>query len=45
MWKWKRQRLAVLWFPEGTARRTPGQGRRPPEGEEAEGHPSFTLSN
>lgn len=43
MWKWKRQRLAMLWFPEGAAGRIPEQGRRPPEGEEAEGRPSLIL--
>ena len=43
MWEWRRQRFAMLWFPKGAARRNPELGRRPWEGEEAEGHPSLVL--
>lgn len=46
MWQWRRWHSAMLWFPKGAARKTPRwgrRGRRPWEGEEAEGHPSLIL--
>lgn len=37
----RRRHLAVLSSPEGAAGRT--RGRKPQEGDQAEGHPSFIL--